>query len=143
MPQGSPLLRSTEDIDLYPPPDSSKTALWAAKDVDLGVHSSFFAEHGFYVQRVGDWTLLTQPSGWRDRALRFAIDDITAIVLHPLDLAYNKLEAGRDKDLDFMSEGLASGAYQLGEVEAFILKHAPDDATCELILKNLGAVATL
>ncbi|MFZ4595255.1 MAG: DUF6036 family nucleotidyltransferase [Verrucomicrobiaceae bacterium] len=138
MPATGPLLRSTEDIDLFPPPDEAKVAAWAVADQSLGLHSDFFAQHGFYVQRVGEWTLVTQPPSWRERAIRIEIDDITAIVLHPLDLAYNKLEAGRIKDLDFMREGLSSGAYKFDEVEAFIRGHAPDDSTRDLILANLN-----
>ncbi len=69
------------------------------------------------------------------------IDDIEVFVLHPLDLAYNKLEAGRAKDIEFMREGLRCRAYSFDEVSDFIVRFAPEDETRRLILENLRRAA--
>lgn len=138
MPDSADGLRSTIDIDLFPPWEPEKALLWAVADTKIGRYSVFQNEHGFYVERVGEWTLLSQPKGWDQRALKLVIDDIEVLVIHPLDLAYNKLEAGRDKDIAFMREGLTSGAYLFSEVESFIIEHSPDQATRDLILFNLN-----
>ncbi len=132
-------LRATMDVDLFPPWDESKAAVWAAADTRIGRRSAFRAEHGFYVERVGEWTLLSQPKGWEDRALRMRVDDIEVAVLHPLDLAYNKLEAGREKDLAFMAEGLRSGAFVYAEVRRFIENAELDVDMRPMVLQALDA----
>ena len=138
MPDSAETLRATIDIDLFPPWNPDQALPWAVQDTKIGRYSVFQDKHGFYVERVGEWTLLNQPAGWEDRALKLVIDGIDVVVLHPLDLAYNKLEAGREKDIEFMRDGLVCGAYKLAEVEAFIHEHAPDRSTLDLILTNLG-----
>jgi len=55
--------------------------------------------------------------------------------------AYNKLEAGRPKDLEFMREGLRCRAYSFEEVSNFITRFAPEDETRRLILENLRQAA--
>lgn len=141
LPDSSHLLRMTEDIDLFPLGADLDFEMLAKHDPELGLQSDFFARHGFYVQRVGDWTVMGQPAGWQERALRFDIEGVQALVLHPLDLAYNKLEAGRPKDIDFMREGLNCKAYDYLEVRDFIQKHAPDHDTREMILEKLRQAA--
>lgn len=137
LPNSSDELRRTADIDLFAPFDPAKIDAWAAMDSTVSVESSFFVENGFYIERVGEWTLMSQPAGWQDRAKQLCIDGIEVFVLHSLDLAYNKLEAGRSKDIEFMKEGLSCKAYQYDEVRDFITQHAPDRDTRELILRNL------
>jgi len=132
----------TADIDLFAPFRPDRVSAWAEADRLVSVESEFFVKHGFYIERVGEWTLMSQPPGWQDRAIALKVDDIDVLVLHALDLAYNKLEAGRRKDLEFMREGLDCGAYKLDEVKTFVADHAPDEVTRELILKNLEEAAT-
>ena len=138
MPEAAASLRMTGDIDLFAPFNPDRIDAWTQADPSVSVESSFFLEHGFYIERVGEWTLISQPPGWQQRALSLKVDDVDVLAIHPLDLAYNKLEAGREKDIDFMREGLTNGAYKLAEVEAFIREHSPDEATRELILNNLN-----
>jgi hypothetical protein len=137
MPSSSDQLRRTGDIDLFAPYDPAKIDAWAAVDHTVSAESPFFIAHGFYIERVGEWTLISQPAGWQARATNLHIDDIEVYVLHPLDLAYNKLEAGRPKDIDFMREGLRCKAYDYVDVLEFIQQHAPDQGTREMILEKL------
>jgi hypothetical protein len=141
LPESSDHLRRTADIDLFAPFDPARVDVWAAMDHIVNAESPFFIEHGFYIERVGEWTLISQPSGWQDRATHLCIDDVEVFVLHPLDLAYNKLEAGRPKDIEFMREGLNCKAYDYSEVRDFIQKHAPDHNTREMILERFHQAA--
>ncbi len=142
LPESSDDLRRTADIDLFAPFDAAKIDVWAALDSSISVESSFFVENGLYIERVGEWTLLSQPSGWQERAVNLYVDEIEVYVLHPLDLAYNKLEAGRVKDLEFMRLGLECKAYDYAEVLEFIQTHAPDRFTREMILERLRQTAS-
>ena len=137
LPGSAASLRMTEDIDLYPVGDSLDYDRLASLDPELGVQSDFFSSHGFCVQRVGDWTVMYQPDGWEDRAVRLEVDDIKVTVLSPIDLAYNKLEAGRDKDLEFIAEGLSLGVYQLEALEDFIRRGAKEDWRLEMMMSSL------
>ena len=142
MPDSAEKLRSTIDIDLFPPWDESKAVTWAVADTQIGRYSAFQEKNGFYVERVGEWTLMTQAAGWNERALHLELDGVEVLVLHPLDLAYNKLEAGREKDIAFMREGLNCKAYDYVEVLEFIQEHAPDSDTRQMILENLRQAAS-
>lgn len=144
MPEASAALRTTGDIDLFAPHNPDRLDAWSAADALVSVESPFFVEHGFYIERVGEWTLLSQPAGWQTRALQMRIDDIDLLILHPLDLAYNKLEAGRSKDIEFMAEGIRSGAYDVTEVRTFIEVNAPDVESRNLVLDALkSAIASI
>ncbi len=142
LPECADDLRRTADIDLFAPYDPDKIDAWAALDSTIAVESAFFVEHGFYIERVGEWTLLSQPSGWQERALHLYVDDIEVYVLHPLDLAYNKLEVGRPKDIEFMRLGFNCKAYEYVEVLEFIQTLAPDRHTREMILERLRLAAS-
>lgn len=141
MPTAPATLRTTADIDLFSTFDKALVDAWAEADPSVGAGSEFFAENGFYIERVGEWTLMEQPAGWQERAIALQIEGIDVLVLHPLDLAYNKLEAGRPKDIEFMREGLTCKAYDYVEVLEFIQKHAPDSIRREEILENLRKAA--
>lgn len=127
MPDAPAAMRTTGDIDLFTTFDAAMVEKWAAADPSVGAGSEFFEEHGFYIERVGEWTLLDQPEGWQERAVKMKIENIDVLVLHPLDLAYNKLDAGRDKDIEFLAEGFRCGIYLYAEVEQFILNGAKED----------------
>ncbi len=112
----------SDDIDLWPR-DNEKIAL-DESIVQLGEGGEFHEKNGFYVERVGSWTLLTQPVGWEDRAEVVRVDDSTVQVLSLMDLAYNKLEAARTKDAAFFEEAFSTGLLTAAELRAFVEKHA-------------------
>lgn len=137
VPDAPAVMRTTGDIDLFSTFDEMRVDAWAAADASVGAGSEFFDEHGFYIERVGEWTLLDQPEGWQDRAIKLNLEGIDVLVLHSLERAYNKLEAGRDKDIEFITEGLRCGVYQLGSIEDFIRKGAKEDWRLDILLSNL------
>ncbi|MFN0079560.1 MAG: DUF6036 family nucleotidyltransferase [Prosthecobacter sp.] len=137
MPDAPDVMRTTGDIVLFSTFDQTRVDAWAAADPSVGAGSEFFDQHGFYIQRVGEWTLMDQPEGWQDRAIKLNLEGIDVLVLHSLDLAYNKLEAGRDKDIEFIAEGLRCEVYQLDIIEDYIRKGAKEDCRLDMMLTNL------
>ncbi len=92
-------IRRSADIDMFPLPALT------VPDMERGDHfvgqgSAFENEHDFYVERLGDWTMLTQPAGWLERCVVVSAGDVTGYCLDPLDLAYNKMEPGCHPGLD-------------------------------------------
>ena len=128
----------TDDIDLFTP--ELETGFLDEVIAAVGEGSQFEATHGFYVERVGTWVLLTQPRGWMERALVLPHPTLMIHILHPLDLVYNKLEAGRKKDLEAVAQVLKAGPVTLDEVQAFIHQSGATEETKDEILKNLSRV---
>jgi hypothetical protein len=60
--------------------------------------------------------------------------------LQPLDLAYNKLEAGRDKDLNFVAGLLTEKIISLTDLEKFITEGCPYEELLPTISKNLDLI---
>lgn len=113
----------TDDVDMFP----RKQTRFDMEQVDseIGEGSEFERKHGFYVQRVGDWTVMDQPQGWQERATTIQDGELTLICLSPIDLAYNKLNAGREKDITFVGSLLKHHIVDPTELEAFIRAGAP------------------
>jgi hypothetical protein len=125
----------TDDVDLFTP-DAESCALDEVIAA-LGEGSSFENRHGFYVERLGRWVLLTQPSGWMERAFVVPHPTLTIRALHPLDLVYNKLEAGRKKDLEGVRRILKGGTIHLEDVEQFIEAADTPTESKQAIRRNL------
>jgi hypothetical protein len=131
-------LALTDDIDLWP--RNNETAALDECIQRYGSDSEFYLENGFYIERVGEWTLMTQPKGWENRATEFKTGEITALILGLSDLIYNKLEAFRVKDQEFLSEAFAKGLADPEEIQRFIEEYAPNEERRTLLLKNLELV---
>lgn len=90
-------------------------------EAKLGRRSEFAQTHGFYVEHAGE-PLLTDllPDGWRERATCLTLEEVSVLLLAPVDIAINKLDAGRPKDFVHLSMMLHSGLVTNDEVEAAI-----------------------
>lgn len=80
-------------------------------DGAIGEDSMFHETHGYYGQGVSISTA-TLPRGWEERLVSFTPADSSpaeAVCLDPIDLVVAKLVAGREKDLSFAADLLASG----------------------------------
>jgi hypothetical protein len=130
-------LRSTVDIDLFPTWDASQATRWAAADLSIGNGSPFHRDHGFYIERVGEWTTQQLPSTWASRATHLHIDSIHAQVIHPLDLIYAKLTAARQKDLYFVRRVIELQVFTQQQIEDFITTETPDSKHREQLLTRL------
>lgn len=141
LPDSNSELRATMDIDLFPPWDESKASAWAAADVHLGRVSAFRKEHGFYVERVAEWTTKLLPATWIERAVSFSVEDINVKALHLLDLIYAKLQAGRHKDMLFVRRAMELGAASSDQLKAFVRLETVDSKLLEKLLERLDAAA--
>jgi hypothetical protein len=75
----------------------------------IGEISQFDSTFGYYAHGLPPASC-PLPKGWEQRLIRFQNDNtrgVTALCLHPLDLACSKLVAGREKDIDFVAAMLA------------------------------------
>lgn len=123
VPDAPAQLTYTEDVDLFP---ENQTGFDMEKvDSLIGEGSQFQALNEFYVQRVGEWTVMDQPQGWRERSTVLEVAGIKATCLGPLDLAYNKLNAGREKDISFVAALLTHQIITPLELKEFVKAGSP------------------
>ncbi len=130
-------LRRSLDVDLYPKNAPFEKTLEVA--TAYGPASSFQDEHGWCIEAVGDWTTMTTPNGWKERAnlVRTAKGN-TGWCLAPLDLAYNKIEAGRDKDIDHLALMIKHGYVDEPQIAAAIHLSEQED---QIKANNLAVLA--
>ncbi|MGJ8657467.1 MAG: DUF6036 family nucleotidyltransferase [Akkermansiaceae bacterium] len=146
-PDAPSFLRLSADIDMFPIRKLDTTDFQSG-DEQVGQASAFEVEHEFYIERLGDWTMLSQPEGWFERCVKYSTPGevegekvtVDGYCLLPLDLAYNKLEAGRDKDLNFVAGLLAEKIISLAELEEFIKVGCPHEDFLPTIAKNLELI---
>lgn len=146
-PDAPSFLRLSADIDMFPIRKLDTTDFQSG-DEQVGQASAFEVEHNFYIERLGDWTMLSQPEGWFERCVKYSTkgeidgEEVTVdgYALQPLDLAYNKLEAGRDKDLNFVGGLIAEDLISLVDLEEFINVGCPHEELLPSIMKNLDKI---
>ncbi len=141
-PEAPGFLRVSADIDMFPIRKLKNTEFQSG-DEQVGQASAFEVEHDFYVERVGDWTLLSQPEGWLERCVKYTVEGNVAHCLSPLDLVYNKTEAGREKDLNFVAGVLSEGIVNLDDFEKFIHVGCPHPELLVPILANLEKIKAM
>lgn len=146
-PNAPSFLRLSADIDMFPI-RKLETTDYQSGDEEVGQASRFEVEHDFYIERLGDWTMLSQPEGWFERCSQYSTEGeidgekvtVYGYCLQPLDLAYNKLEAGRDKDLNFVAGLLAENIISLTDLENFITEGCPHEDLLPTISNNLDLI---
>ncbi len=102
-PEAPDTLLVSIEADLYP---RENPALADLIDGTIGELSPFHQTFGYYAHGVSPDTA-TLASGWEERLVEMTSKNtrgVTGWCLHPLDLAYSKLAAGRPKDLDYVRE---------------------------------------
>lgn len=120
-PNSPKALRTSQDIDLFA--KSGATAevtkrIYAA----YGPESEFEKQAGFYIEPVGEWTMMTSLPGWEDRLVKVDADGgAIGWCISPLDIAYNKAEAGREKDISYLAE-----LFRCGIIRPSTIKDAMD-----------------
>jgi hypothetical protein len=131
-------LRVSHDIDLYPKHKPSDGAL---AQEHFGPESDFVKEHGFTIEGVGDWTTMTTPPGWEQRTIAIRTENgVTGYCLAPIDLAFNKIEAGRTKDLVHVALLIKHDFVKADELRAVLNEHSryPENRS-----KNLKTLETI
>jgi hypothetical protein len=128
-------LTVSADIDLFPRFGESgeKNELI---DKHFGQGSQFELDNNFYIEVVRSRTLCSQ--GWKKRLVPICSDGgVTGWCLDPVDLAYNKLEAGREQDLQYVGEMLRANILPTMTLRGFLRQHAPDQTVREKLEKSL------
>lgn len=70
-------------------------------------------------------------------------DGIEVLALGLMDLAYNKLEANRSKDKEFLKTAIIEGVIRIDDLEKFIINNAPSVETRQRAIKNLKRIQNL
>ena len=89
---------------------------------NLGEMSLFHQTHGIWADGVGPETA-TLPGGWEQRLVRVCNDNTGGAVgwcLDPHDLAYAKLAARREKDVQFVTNLLRHKLVRVSQIEELI-----------------------
>jgi hypothetical protein len=120
-PNAPPALCASHDVDLYPKNHPERAEL---VEGSIGELSPFHETFGYYVHGVAPETAVL-PAGWQGRLVAISgpgTRGATGWCLDVHDLAVSKAIAGREKDLDYLSElarhGLANAAAMLERLAA-------------------------
>jgi hypothetical protein len=71
-------------------------------------------EHDFYIEPVGEWTMMTSLPGWAERLVKVETPGgAIGWCLSPLDVAYNKADAAGRKTLHIWPSCFAAVLYGL------------------------------
>ncbi len=115
-------MAQSPELDIFP---KFKPALAELIEGAIGRDSVFHETFGYYADGVGPETSRL-PSDWEKRAVSMtgSVSDrqITVIAPEINDLAASKLLAGREKDLEWLLDGVANGLVDLGKVKTLIGK---------------------
>ena len=98
----------TPEIDIYAPDAEDIEAVSEMIDSNIGQGSRFHDEFGYYGDGVSPATA-KMPSDWQTRAIEYQgveCPGIIAIVPEENDVALAKLAAWREKDQDWLSQGV-------------------------------------
>jgi hypothetical protein len=102
-PDSPEVLRLSTDVDLYSGiPVSTETQSQLVKE--LGGASGFIEEHFWEIEPIGPWVMYTALPGWESRLVKTETPGgVIGYCISPLDIAYNKAEAGRPKDIVYLA----------------------------------------
>lgn len=123
LPEGPEILRSSTDIDLYCRNEISD-AIQSLLQEELGRMSPFIEVHLWEIEPIGPWVMYTALPGWEKRLVKTQTPGgVIGWCISPLDIAYNKAEAGRPKDITYLA-----GLFQARIVLPSQIKTAMDAA---------------
>lgn len=111
-------LRKSMDVDMSP--TDRPVYYFDSKFVEqyAGEESEFFEEHGFYLDYVESTLLQWTPPGWQQRVTTIPLTaGLRGHCLDPHDVAYNKLYAGRPKDIVWIRGLLKTGLITWARLE--------------------------
>ncbi|MFN7563223.1 MAG: DUF6036 family nucleotidyltransferase [Prosthecobacter sp.] len=135
-------LRRSIDVDFSP---IGKPVLYFdSKFVDQygGPESDFFAENGFYIDYVVQDLLRCTPPGWRERVTILDLaPGLRGHFLDAHDIAYNKLWAGRPKDIAWVKGLLQTGIITLLRLQELHASNPIADEDQAKVCRSLDAVS--
>jgi hypothetical protein len=105
----------TPEIDIYAPEADDIELVSEMIDGSIGQGSQFHNEHGYYGDGVSPGTA-KMPIDWQERAIEYTgpgCPGVVALVPEENDVALAKLAAWREKDRDWLNEGVRTGVFSL------------------------------
>jgi hypothetical protein len=105
----------TPEVDIYAPQADDIESISEMIDANIGQGSRFHDEFGYYGDGVSA-TTAKMPSDWQVRAVEYrgaGCPDVVAVVPEENDVALAKLAAWRDKDQDWLGQGVKYGVLSL------------------------------
>lgn len=138
-PDAPRLLRQSIEVDLYP---KKRPELAEVIDGSIGELSAFHHEFGYYAHGIGPETAIL-PQDWQIRLVPVQNANTRQAIgfcLHPLDLAYSKLAAGRTKDLEYLKRLFRYGYVKRTELKKLIAG-TNDEKLKTLLETNYRALA--
>jgi hypothetical protein len=110
----------TQEVDIYAFDVENVEELSDLIDGSIGQNSPFHTSFGFFADGVSPETA-KMPSDWMGRATKYsspACPGVTAIVPEENDLALAKLVAWREKDIDWLREGVVHRILSLDKMQS-------------------------
>ena len=138
MPNTPSLLCISDDVDVFPRYGESggKNELISTL---YGEGSDFAEDNGFYIEGVGRWTMMTALDGWEERMIPIETEEgALGWCIAPIDLAFVKIEAGREKDIKYVGELFRSGILQIDEMRESIRSLSSSMERIDELEKNLN-----
>ena len=137
-PDAHSTLRQSVDIDLFPRYEESGEKNSSIYRL-FGPGSEFEADNGFYIEGVGRWTMMTALDGWEERMIPIETEEgALGWCIAPIDLAFVKIEAGREKDIKYVGELFRSGIIQIDEMRESIRSLSSSMERIDELEKNLN-----
>lgn len=124
-------LRQSMEADLYPRYRPERSDLIEGS---LGRYSLFDQTFGYYADGVSPDTA-TLPPGWEARLVKLSNENTMGAIgwcLDPHDLAFSKLAARREKDLEFVRTMLTAGMLERPRLQASIASVADEELRATL-----------
>jgi hypothetical protein len=137
-------LRKSIDVDFSP--IGKPVFYFDSKFVDqyAGPESPFFAENGFYIDYVIADLLRCTPPGWQDRVTVIELaPGLSGHFLDAHDIAYNKLWAGRPKDIAWVRGLLEVGVISEARLEELHASNPIPDVERQKVEASLSAVRAM
>jgi hypothetical protein len=122
-------LRRSVDVDMAPADMPLFVTDSRFVEEKTGQDSEFHEHEGFYLDYVPAELLKGSPPGWRERATQVELaPGLKGLILDAHDVAYNKLWAGRAKDIAYVNGLIHAGVVSLSTL---IERHRANDLTAD------------
>jgi len=141
-PDAPKFLTYSIEADIYPLHAPEKSDLI---DGAIGELSVFHDTYGYYAHGVAPETA-TLSLRWRKRAVKLATPNMAGAVafcLHPIDVAYSKLAAGREKDTAFVREMIRCMLIKGGTLKKLIDEETGNEELRERLLVHFQVVTRI
>jgi hypothetical protein len=139
-----PWLRTSRDVDVAPIGVPLLYLDGKIIERELGEDSAFAIENLFFVDYVTADLLRCTPPGWQDRVTIIELSPgLSGHFLDAHDIAYNKLWAGRPKDIAWVCGILDAGVISEARLEELHASNPIPDVERQKVEASLSAVRAI